>query len=148
MLSLDGEAFTTGRSGFLDHAPGGRREATSKIYVKIGLQGIPPVLAQLDTGAAWSVLEPEIAEALGLFDGSGPEVALHTPLGRHHGRLEEVPLTLLADEGHALEVAATVFVCRDWPGATFLGYSGLLAHVRFALDPQDRNFYFGSYGEE
>ncbi len=32
----------------------------------------------------------------------------------------------------------------DWPpGKTFLGYSGLLDSIRFALDPQRNHFYFG-----
>jgi hypothetical protein len=26
---------------------------------------------------------------------------------------------------------------------TFLGYSGLLERIRFAVDPQQNNFYFG-----
>ncbi len=61
------------------------------------------MIAQLDTGAAWSVLEPKVANLLGTF-----------------------------------------FICSDWPdGRTFLGYSGLLDSIRFALDPQANHFYFG-----
>ena len=143
MLKLNGEEFTVGRSGFHDHPPGRTSEATSKVYVKVGLQGIGTILAVLDTGAAWSLLEPEVAFALGLFGGSGQEVSLETRMRTIRGRLERVPLTLLADEGQDLEMDATVFVSRDWPGKNFLGYSGLLERIRFALDPTGRDFYFG-----
>jgi hypothetical protein len=37
------------------------------------------------------------------------------------------------------------FVSPDWPtDQTFLGYSGLLDGIRFALDPQANHFYFGA----
>ena len=56
-----------------------------------------------------------------------------------------VPLTFEADEGAPLVTEATFFVSADWPeGMTFLGYSGLLDSMRFALDPQANHFYFGS----
>ena len=116
------------------------------MWVQVALPGLPaPVLAALDTGAAWTVLEPEIAELLGLFDGSGEVVSrLETPFGPFQGRLERVVMTLLAEEGQDLEVEATVFVCRDWPRENFLGYAGLLERVRFALDPPRRHFHFGA----
>jgi hypothetical protein len=52
-------------------------------------------------------------------------------------------LTILADDGESLEVQATVFVSRDWPAGTFLGYSGFLERIRFAVDPQQNDFHFG-----
>lgn len=43
-----------------------------------------------------------------------------------------------------LTTVGTFFVSQDWPsGLTFLGYSGLLDSIRFALDPQANHFYFG-----
>jgi hypothetical protein len=67
-----------------------------------------------------------------------------TPLGVIHGHLVRVPFTLPADEGEDLALTGTFLVSDDWPsGLTFLGYSGLLDSIRFALDPQANDFYFG-----
>lgn len=146
MLRLDGELFTQGRSQFSDRAPGGT-EPTSKIFVKISFQGLGlPQLAQLDTGSAWSVLDQETADRLGVLEGTGAVARLHTRFGTLPGHLERIPLTLLADEGEgrSLDVESTFFVSREWPGQTFLGYSGLLERIRLAIDPATNYFYFGS----
>lgn len=100
-------------------------------------------LAQLDTGAAYSILEQDIARALGLFPGEGTFSRLSTRLGNLRGRLVRVPLKMLADEGTSLELDATFFVSPDWLGGTFLGYSGLLDRLRIGLDCPGNLFYFG-----
>jgi hypothetical protein len=142
-LTSDGTAFATGRMRFLDEDPG-HPEKSHKLYVKIepGDFG-SPVLAQLDTGSAFSILDREIAEELTLFDGQGQPTNLDTRIGRISGRLERTKITILADEGESTEFEATVFVSRDWPAGSFLGYAGLLERVRFAVDPQQNFFYFG-----
>jgi hypothetical protein len=67
-----------------------------------------------------------------------------TPFGTIQGHLVRVPLILPADEGEDLALTGTFLISEDWPsGLTFLGYSGLLDSIRFALDPQANNFYFG-----
>jgi hypothetical protein len=57
-------------------------------------------------------------------------------------------MTLIADDGDSLRIDATVFVSSDWPrmAGTFLGYSGLLERIRFAVDPQKNDFFFGPIG--
>lgn len=145
MLKLNGQDFTTGSAQFFDDGLEDR-EPTSKIYVRVrfpALEGRTPALAQLDTGAAWSVLQRDVAEELGLFDGSGEMVRMQTAAGRLHGRLERVPLVLVADAGVSLNLQATFFVSPRWPGGTFLGYSGLLDRLRIALDCPRNLFYFG-----
>ena len=141
MLKLNEADFTIGRSKFLDRGPS-EPELSAKIFVRIELLGLE-TMAQLDTGAAFSMLERELAEKLGLLDGDGQEMAIHTRLGQIEGRLERVELTLMADEGEALRIDATLLVSRQWTGTTFLGYTGLLDHVRIALDPPANHFYFG-----
>lgn len=90
------------------------REGTGKIFVRIIPQGIDaPILAQLDTGAAWSVLN--------------------------------AAFRIVAEEGRSLEVEAIVFVSPEWTEQTFLGYAGLLERIRFGVDPQANDFYFGGY---
>lgn len=143
MLKLNGETFASGASRFQDQPPGAA-ELTAKVYVKIDINDIDTtLLAQLDTGAAYSTLEAPVAEALDLLDGNGQQVTIATRVGKYSGRLERVPITLVADEGEALDIEAVFFVCKEWPGRTFLGYTGLLDHIRMALDPRTNLFYFG-----
>ena len=63
------------------------------------------------------------------------------------GSLERFPITLPAEEGDALEIDATLFVCEDWHRGNFLGYNGFLERIRFALDPKLAKFYFGPLSE-
>ncbi|HEX4961180.1 MAG TPA: aspartyl protease family protein [Thermoanaerobaculia bacterium] len=143
MLILDGQRFTSGRSRFLDQHPR-FREPTAKVFVKVAFPGIKDtVMAQVDTGAAYSTLEPDVAEALGLFDLAGQRTRISTRLGTIAGQLIRIPLTLVADEGTSLDLDATFFVSPDWKGTTFLGYVGLLDRLRIALDSPTNLFYFG-----
>lgn len=149
MLDLDGEPFTRGRAKFLDQDPvGGRAEPTAKIFVKISFHGLAPEmvrLAELDTGASWSVLDPETAEMMGALDaGLGERASLSTRFGHIEGELVRVPLTLLADEGEPLDIETTFFVSAQWPrGQIFLGYTSFVDSIRLALDPTANHFYFG-----
>lgn len=143
MLRLRGEPFTQGRSKFADHAPGSR-ELTAKVYIQVQLGLDRPLLAQLDTGAAWSVLDPTVARSLGSSVEWLNTALMGTRFGTMSGRLAQVPVTFPAEEGEPLTTVGTFFVSEDWPvGLTFLGYSGLLDSMRFALDPQANDFYFG-----
>lgn len=141
MLALDGKPFASGRAQYFDQAPSAP-EPTAKVFVRVDLTG-RELLAQVDTGAAFSMLETGIAETLDLLDGSGERTVVDTRFGRVTGRLERVSVTLIADEGVSLEVEATFFVSREWQGKTFLGYTGLLDRIRIALDPHANAFYFG-----
>ena len=145
MLRLNGQDFTTGRATFLDRLPTDA-EATDKIYIKLRPGALETtILAQLDTGSPWSVLDPEIAQAVGLLDETGEPKTLSARGHKFHGHLVRMPVLILADEGDSLEVTATVFVSKDWPaGKNFVGYSGLLESIRIALDPQVNHFYFGA----
>lgn len=136
--------FTNGRAKFLDSNPEGW-EPTAKVYVKVQISGLSRVLlAQIDTGAAWSVLSPELAREAGITIRDGSPTFLNSRLGRIQGHIVRVPFSLVADEGDSLETAGAFFISPDWPPRQiFLGYSGLLDSIRFALDPQVNDFYFG-----
>jgi hypothetical protein len=143
MLTLQGEPFTSGRSRFVDQHPR-FPEPTAKVFVKVGFPGSSGIwMAQVDTGAAYSILEAELAEVLGLLDLEGQRTRVSTRLGTLSGKLVRVPLTLMADEGSSLDLDATFFLSRDWRGATFLRYTGLLDRLRIALDAPANLFYFG-----
>jgi len=149
MLKLDEVDFTCGRASFVDSLKN-FQEPTAKIFVKICLEGRidSGFYAQLDTGAAWSVLDPVIAKSLGLI-GTGNlrtqlNIQLNTRFGILKGNLIPLNVTFLARDGQHLDTSAPFFISPDWPeGRTFLGYSGLLDSIRFALDPQRNHFYFG-----
>jgi len=136
-------SFSSGRARFLDRHPD-FVEPTAKVFVKVNF---PPLekglLAQVDTGAAYSILELEAARKLGLFDVAGHQTRLGTRLGELRGQLIRMPVEILADEGESLTIEATFFVSGDWHGATFLGYTGLLDKLRIALDSPANQFYFG-----
>jgi hypothetical protein len=135
--------FSGGRSTFLDGHPG-FMEPTAKIFIKVALPGLQrKLLAQLDTGAAYSILESDIARELDLFVLEGQLTRLSTRAGDLRGRLVQVPLTILAEEGKSLVTEATFFVSSHWHGPTFLGYGGLLDKLRIALGSPANLFYFG-----
>ncbi len=143
LVTSDGLPFARGRVHFLDEDPEVEK-GTSKIYVTIEPQDFGfPILAQVDTGAPWSILRRDVAEVMELLDGQGESKRLQTPLGLIDGHLKRITITLLADEGESIDIAATVFVSKNWSAGNFLGYGGLLERVRFAVDPIQNHFYFG-----
>ena|SRR2546426_8861362 len=142
----DGSDFTTGRSHYDDHNPQGP-EQSAKINVKFNPGSLGVMLAELDTGAAYSILDAELAQALDLLDGDGPETTLRNAQGDVlvRGRLERVPIVLVADQdqGCSMSFNPLFLVSREWSRHTFFGYTGLLQHIRFALDPRFNWFHFG-----
>jgi Aspartyl protease len=147
MLTLGDEAFSVGRARFQDALPtqSGR---SNRVYVKVSVNGMDePFLALLDTGAEYTWLSREIAEEVGLLGADGESIVMENRAGKTPGTLVRATLTMLADQGDALDVHATVFVPdRDGPSiGNFLGYSGLLERVRFGLDPLHNQIYFGGY---
>ena len=140
----DGTSFCTGRSRFYDRGEGSVTR-DPKIFIKIEPYSFgSPILGQLDTGATWSILNTEVARELSLLGGAGQPAKISTRVGEFHGWLERTQIDIIADEGQSLNFEATFFVSPDWPLDTFIGYSGLLDHVRFAVDPSDNSFYFSS----
>lgn len=149
MLQLNGENFSSGRATFHDSPPA-NPDRSARVYVKVAVDGMEePFLALLDTGAEWSVLDPEIAGESGLAEVDGQEITMEHRHGRTAGKLVRARLTMLADEGDGLDVEATVFVpVEHWPtGRNFIGYLGFLERIRVALDPQSRDLYFGASDE-
>jgi hypothetical protein len=144
MLWQNGRKFTCGYATYRGQAPGAR-EPTDKIFVPIEFQGIPDngLLAQVDTGAAYSMLDVGIAEALDVLNGDGELTTISTRFGPITGRLERISVSLLAEEGESLDFEATFLVSRDWTVRTFIGYTGFLDRIRIALDPLVNLFYFG-----
>jgi hypothetical protein len=144
LLRDDGSLFMSSRAPYLD-APPGVSGRDAKIFIRIAV-GTPGFLvtAMLDSGSTYSVLNEDVAEAIGAFeDAHAPSIEMGTRRGVLRGRLVRRPISLLADEGDGLEVEATFWVSREWKYGHFLGYAGLLQRVRFGLDPQTNQSHFG-----
>ena len=65
-------------------------------------------------------------------------------MGVISGKLVRAVTKLVAEDGESVEVDSTLFVSRDWPAGNFIGYSGLLERIRFAVDPDTNSFIFGA----
>jgi hypothetical protein len=144
MLYRDGQPFTTSLAHYLDAAP--EEGGTARIVLRVLPEGCPePVLAVLDPAAPWGILNWEIACILGV-SLRGEALRLRTWRGTVEGELHRLIITLLAEEGEPVSVEATVFVSEEWTGPghpNFLGYSGFLERIRWAVDPAANMFYFG-----
>jgi hypothetical protein len=147
LRSSDGGIFTASWVGYVDTRNAQQpRRGDPKIYIQIAV-GTPSssMLAMVDTGAAYSVLDADVAEELGAFDEAGtPQVDLATRHGLLRGRLVRRETWIVAQEGPTLGFEATFWVSRDWTYGLVLGYSGLLERIRFAIDPIAARFHFGS----
>ena len=89
LKTLDGADFATGRARFLDE-DANALEGTAKIFVKIEPSNLGfPVLAQLDTGCPWSILKPEIAEAIQLMDEEGQPKSPKYPIRNYRWPVKE-----------------------------------------------------------
>ena len=138
----DGSAFATGMSLYSD-ADFRYSSETSRIHVRVEFDG-SSVLALLDTGASWSMLNAELAQELGLFERDGESLTISSRVGKFKGKLVRATTTLVADEGESIEFDSTVFVSSEWLEGNFIGYSGFLERIRFAIDPGRNAFVFGA----
>lgn len=141
--------FSTGVATYEDAYPGDERNA--RIVLSVSIEGRISIQAIVDTGAPWCILHPDLARQLGVSADR-----TYTPATRlsmrgisYTGSLHAMSIGLRNEgEGDDLEVRATVFVPTMAPGEiwrhpNFLGLSGLLDRIRFAVDPAENAFYFG-----
>lgn len=153
----DGKPFAQGVCSFLMR-PATDQELISRIFIEVQIEGVRTEVV-VDTGGAYLVCNPEIADLLDL----DPAAALHASEIEVRGRrtagdLHRLYLTFLSEEGgENLRWEVTAFVPRPrptqswedvrqlWEGMpSFIGLTGCLEQVRFAVDPAADLFYFGS----
>lgn len=108
------------------------------------------VHAIVDTGAPWCVIDPAIARQVGAVAHADyePDEKLMIRGMLYKGRLLRMGISLEAEQGHSLNIGATVFVPMlrpgdTWPHPNFIGLDGFLSRIRFAIDPAENTFYFG-----
>ncbi len=136
--------FYSGAATYHDAFPNAR-ETKPRIYVEFRPRdAATSFLALLDTGGHYCILSPDVREAVDnqLTDYLGHE-KLRTAHGPIEGELYILPIQLLAEAGEHLDVEVVAFVAQDWHGQSFLGYTGVLDRLRFAIDPHLSRFYFG-----
>jgi hypothetical protein len=153
MLNFDeGHPFSQGACPFL-YRPATEQETTPRIFVTVQIEGLQ-VETAIDTGGAYFVCDPEIADLLGLDPADGVETdELNIRGYKIAGTLHRLSLRLLAEEGKPLQVEATAFIPRlqpyqTWALPSFMGLLGCLERIRFAVDPVTNIFYFGPIDEE
>ena len=146
----DGETFAVGAIQYL-YAPATANETTNRIQLPILLEiaKAVEVLAVLDTGAPYPILDPTIAKEIGFSSELAIERISMLVRGKKlEGSLIRLNITLIADRGQNLTVDATTFVPDSefaWDNfPCFIGLSGFLERIRFAIDPNTDTFYFGS----
>ncbi len=145
MLNNGPEIFTTSVADFLDHDPGRRGDREARIYIAVKVERLEVVVyAMVDTGAPYSIMNPEIAENAGLDLQQGEKTKIETRFGKIPGWIVRGTILVPAKEGRSVEVDASIFVPEsEWPGPNFLGYHGFLEGIRFAVSPTEYEFHFG-----
>lgn len=144
----DGQPFATGVARY-DYRPATQHEDSLRLVLQIEIDGIR-MPAVVDTGAPFVVCTPQFVKYLDI----DPKMSVQrkTMLIRGSwvtGYLYRLPISFLAEEGEDLYVDATVFAPDpEWEEGwgdlpSFIGLSGCLERMRFAVDPGADIFYFG-----
>lgn len=115
MLNFDdGRPFAQGACPFL-YQPATEQETTPRIFITVQVEGVR-VETAIDTGGAYFVCDPEVADLLGLDPADGVETDELSIRGyKISGTLHRLSLRLLAEEGKPLQVEATAFIPRLQP---------------------------------
>jgi hypothetical protein len=148
MRTVQGLPFATGK------APLGQRNAFSsdrftRVFLAVKIAGLTTE-AVMDTGGAYLIIDPALADAIGLRH----DTAIHGECIAIRGcacsgAVHRLPVTVIAAAGEALTFEATAFVPSLAPGEawvlpSFLGWQGCLERIRFAIDPGEEVIYFGA----
>jgi len=139
----DGTIFACSQTSYTDYI-GGHPE--SRIYVLVQFDTLPKTFAVLDTATPWCILNEEQAKEL---NPNYKDEAIDTKCliirgEKTEGVLIRLPVTICAEQGVDIIIEGTVFVPqdeRDLPN--FIGLDGFLSRIKFAINPQSNDFYFG-----
>jgi len=148
LLFSDQQPFATGAAHYWYRAAS-PSDRSPRITVRVELEGVV-TFAVLDTGAPYVVCSPEVARSMRLTSAAALERARILIRGVWvNGDLHRLNLKLPADQGESFSFEVTAFVPDAREGSigsfpSFLGLNGCLERIRFALDPSDDTFYFGT----
>ncbi|MCL1464192.1 aspartyl protease family protein [Argonema galeatum] len=146
LLFSNGDLFATGALRY-DYRPATETETTNRIIFEVEIQGVPTI-AVVDTGAPYVILAPKVASDAGVAPASALERKTMLIRGmRLEGFVVRLNIKLKAQYGEDLDVDSTVFVpeVEEYWGnfPSFIGLTGFLERIRFAIDPSTDTFYFG-----
>ena len=141
--------FASGFTLYEETYPG--RESDRIVVYNTALAKGPQVGSVVDTGSPWCILCPGLAESLGNDMGRlyAPDAPLNVLGSKYRGCFCKATVTLKSEYGdRGLELSPTFFVPdvpeSEWPHPSFIGMSTFLNHIRFAVDPSDKAYYFGA----
>ena len=140
--------FATGVATYEDSYPG--EEEHPRIVLTVVVEEQLTIQEVVDTGAPWCILDPEVAQEIGVSADMGYTAGKKLLMrgGSYSGAFHRMSIGLRNElDGEDLRIDATVFVPQvypgeSWPHPNFLGLTGLLERIRFAVDPGDNAFYF------
>jgi hypothetical protein len=136
LLFLDGHPFATGSTKYA-YQPATPGEMTNRIILPVEIEG-HRTTAVIDTGAPYVICEPRLARLAG-FDLVEPLERITMLIRGMYLPGSIIRLSVTVD--------ATAFVPEQeerWENLpSFIGLSGFLERIRFALDPSTDTFYFG-----
>ena len=145
----NGKQFAVGAAPY-ESRPASNTDSSLRVALAVVIDKLP-TYAMLDTGGVYLLCSPEVAASLSIDPADGiPATPILWRGIKITGRLQRLPVTLLASEGESLEIDATAFVTQlnsdqegiaDFP--CILGLQGCLEFIRLALDPGTDTFYFG-----
>jgi len=146
---LGPDKFARGRVKYLDYL--GDSLDTARIILPVTFGDRVRTFAIVDTGSPWCILNPQEAAILNIdYSKEGQKISRFVLLGwQGAGWLCEIPMILKAEIGQDIALEATVFIPQlhpnqRWMFPNFLGLSGFLNKIRFAVDPEHNHFYFGA----
>jgi hypothetical protein len=147
LFFANGNTFATGSCPYR-YIPATAGESTNRIFMTVQIAGFP-IESVVDTGAPYVILAPEFTRVIGLNHNSALYRERMLIRGmRLDGSVYRFNMTLVATLGDDLDLQATIFVpdSREMWGnfPSFIGLGGFLERIRFAIDPTDDTFYFGS----
>jgi hypothetical protein len=143
--------FAVGSLFYSDHYPGHAQHARIVVFVAPEHNPESKIPMIVDTGAPWCVLDPDLADDWGLEPIAvyEPNMKINIRGYEFDGRLARGHIVVHAASGDNLRVQATFFIPElmpddPWNFPNFLGLDGFLNRIRFAVDPSENAFYFGS----
>lgn len=148
LTTANGDPFATGMASY-SYRPA-INDISNRIMLQVSIEGIL-VEAIVDTGSPYVICPPYLSEVIGFDPATAIESIPYKIRGIDmRGNLYRVNVLFPAEAGDNLSVDATVFVPnQEWQEAwgefpAFIGLTGCLERMRFAVDPENDRFYFGS----
>ena len=118
----------------------------ARIVIPVEVEGLL-LHAILDTGAPWCVVNPTRTDELEVDVTAG--IRASRPLNvrgiQYQGWICRLSVRLVAEKGQDLYLEPPVFIpeAAEWLLPNFVGLTGFLSNMRWAVDPGENLFYFG-----